>query len=150
MDLDCLDRRLLDEFQRDFPLDPRPYAVLGERLGVDEETVRQRLERLKASGSISRVGAVFKPHAVGASTLAALAVPPADLERVAAIVSAMPEVNHNYQREHDFNLWFVVCAADEAAVRRTLREIRRQTGLEPLDLPLLEDFHIDLGFPLWN
>jgi len=150
MELDVLDRRLLDEFQRDFPLEPRPYAVLGERLGVDEQTVRTRLHRLKDFGAIGRVGAVFKPHAVGASTLAALAVPAADLQRVADLVSAIPEVNHNYQREHDFNLWFVICADDEAAVRRVLREIRRQTGLEPLDLPLLEDFHIDLGFPLWN
>lgn len=150
MEMDAIDRRLLDEFQRDFPLDSRPYAVLGDRLGIDEAAVRRRLERLMAGGSVSRVGAVFKPHAVGASTLAALAVPPADLERVAALISAMPEVNHNYQREHDYNLWFVICAGDERAVRRSLREIHRLTGLEPLDLPLLEDFHIDLGFPLWN
>ena len=150
MDLDALDRRLLDDFQRDFPLDPRPYAVLGERLGLAEAEVRSRLHRLTQAGAVSRVGAVFKPHAVGASTLAALAVPPEALERVASLVSALPEVNHNYQREHTFNLWFVICAADQMAVQWTLREIRRCTGLEPLDLPLIEDFHIDLGFPLWS
>ena len=150
MDLDALDRRLLDEFQRDFPLVSRPYEVLAERLGISGAEVQSRLQRLKDTGAVSRVGAVFKPHAVGASTLAALAVPPEDLERVAELVSAIPEVNHNYQREHAFNLWFVICADDRLAVQRTLREIRRRTGLEPLDLPLLEDFHIDLGFPLWN
>jgi DNA-binding Lrp family transcriptional regulator len=150
MDLDALDRRLLDEFQRDFPLVPQPYEVLAERLGISGGEVQSRLQRLKDKGAVSRVGAVFKPHAVGASTLAALAVPPEDLERVAEVVSAIPEVNHNYQREHDFNLWFVICADDHSAVQRTLREIRRRTGLEPLDLPLLDDFHIDLGFPLWN
>jgi len=147
---DEIDRRLLDEFQRDFPLVSRPYAALGERLGIAEEEVRNRLANLKADGAVSRVGAVFKPHAVGDSTLAALAVPMEDLDRVAALVSALPEVNHNYQREHDYNLWFVICAEDRQAVKRVLREVRRLTGYDPLDLPLVEDYHIDLGFPLWN
>jgi len=150
MQLDALDRRLLDEFQRDFPLEPRPYAVLAERLDTTEAEVRQRLQRLKAEGAVSRVGAVFKPHSVGGSTLAALAVPPERLEMVAEQVSAWAEVNHNYQREHDYNLWFVVTAASKQAVARVLAEIEEATGLAVLDLPMLEDFHIDLGFPLWN
>lgn len=150
MAYDEIDRRLLDEFQRDFPLVSRPYAALGERLGIAEDEVRSRLAHLKTDGAVSRVGAVFKPHAVGDSTLAALAVPESDLDRVAALVSGLPEVNHNYQREHAFNLWFVICAEDRAAVQRVLREVRRLTGYDPLDLPLVEDYHIDLGFPLWN
>lgn len=129
----------------------RPYAAVAERVGVDEAEVIDRLARLSRGGMVSRVGAVFRPHAVGGSTLAALAVPDDDLERVAALVSAYPEVNHNYQREHRLNLWFVVTAPSAEAVQAVLADISAQTGLEVLDLPLLEHFHIDLGFDLkWS
>lgn len=150
MDLDALDRRLLDEFQRDFPLAPRPYAELAARLGSTETTVRRRLAALQEQGVVSRIGAVFKPHAVGHSTLAALAVPPERLEVVAALVNGFPEVNHNYQREHDYNLWFVVAADDGAAVAAVLDRIHEASNCPMLDLPLVADYHIDLGFRLWN
>ena len=149
--MDSLDRRLLNEFQQDFPLVARPYAAVAERLGTGAGEVMDRLARLSRGGAVSRVGAVFRPHAVGASTLAALAVPEAELERIAALVSAYPEVNHNYQREHRLNLWFVVTAPSDAAVQAVLAGIAARTGLEVLDLPLLEHFHIDLGFDIkWS
>ena len=94
---------------------------------------------------------MFRPRRVGHSTLAAMAVPPERLDAVAAIVTAMPEVNHNYQREHRFNLWFVVCASSAARVAAVLEALSAATGLKVLDLPLVEDFHIDLGFDLtWS
>lgn len=149
--LDDIDRRLLDDFQQAFPLSARPYAELGERLGIAEADVLERLERLKRAGAVSRVGAVIRPHAVGASTLAAMAVPPDWLERVAELVSGYAEVNHNYQRDHRLNLWFVVAAGGCDDVRAVLDDIERRTGIQVLDLPMLEDFHIDLGFGLkWN
>ena len=145
---DALDRRLLDEFQRGFPLTGRPFADLAERLGTDESDIIGRLRRLKDEGAVSRVGAVVAPHALGWSTLAALAVPPERLDAVADIVSGYPAVNHNYEREHRFNLWFVVTGEDRDAVAAVLGDIERRTGLRPLDLPLIEPFHIDLGFAL--
>lgn len=149
--MDTLDRRLLNEFQQDFPLVARPYAAVAERLGVDEAEVIDRLARLSRGGMVSRVGAVFRPHAVGGSTLAALAAPHDELERIAALVSAYPEVNHNYQREHRLNLWFVVTAPSTEAVQAVLADIAARTGLDVLDLPLVEHFHIDLGFDLkWS
>ncbi|KIL99974.1 Heme d1 biosynthesis protein NirD [Paramagnetospirillum magnetotacticum MS-1] len=146
--MDQLDQRLLNEFQQDFPLATRPYAVLGERLGLGEDEVMDRLARLSRGGSISRVGAVFKPHAVGGSTLAAMAVPEDRLDEVADLVSSFSEVNHNYQREHRLNLWFVVTATSQQRVAEVLAEISARAGLQVLDLPLLEHFHIDLGFDL--
>jgi siroheme decarboxylase len=149
--MDSLDRRLLNDFQRDFPLSVRPYAELGERLGIGEDEVMDRLARLSRGGEVSRVGAVFRPHAVGSSTLAAMAVPAGRLDEVAEMVSAFVEVNHNYQREHRLNLWFVVTASSAARVAEVLDEISRRAGLDVLDLPLLEHFHIDLGFDLkWS
>lgn len=146
--LSDLDRRLLDDYQHDFPLEPQPYARIAQQLGVSESKVLERLAYLKRFGALSRVGAVLRPNHVGASTLAALSVPPADLETVAALVSAYPEVNHNYEREHDYNLWFVVTAKDRARIDGVLSEIAAATGLQPLDLPMLEDYFIDLGFSL--
>ncbi|MDP1526464.1 MAG: Lrp/AsnC family transcriptional regulator [Rhodocyclaceae bacterium] len=143
-----LEFRLLNEFQRDLPLTPAPFAAMAQTLGSDEATVIAELQRLQASGTISRVGAVFAPRSVGASTLAALAVPPAQLEAVAAQVSQHAGVNHNYEREHRYNLWFVATAADEAALAALLADIGTQTGLPPIALPLVEEFHIDLGFDL--
>ena len=143
-----IDRRLLNEFQHDFPLDPQPFATIAEELGTDEQTVLERLSYLKRFGALSRVGAVLRPNRVGARTLAALAVPPAQLEKVAALVSAFAEVNHNYEREHEYNLWFVITARDSDRVSEVLAEIEAATGLEPIDLPMLEDFFIDLGFSL--
>ena len=145
---DGLDYRLLNEFQRDFPLVPAPFAELAAQLACTEAEVLSRLDRLQASGSVSRVGAVFAPRRVGASTLAALAVPADRLEAVAARVSAQPEVNHNYEREHAWNLWFVATAEDGPALVRCLRRIRRETGCPLIALPLETEYHIDLGFDL--
>ncbi|MGD8310737.1 MAG: Lrp/AsnC family transcriptional regulator [Chromatiales bacterium] len=144
----ALERRLLNDFQRGLPLDPRPFAVVAERLGVDERQVIEALERLQGEGAVSRVGPVLAPNRIGASTLAAMAVPPERLDEVAALVSDRPEVNHNYQRDHEINLWFVIAAGDRAAVDRCLGEIEDRTGLAVLDLPMLEDYFIDLGFDL--
>lgn len=140
--------RLLNDYQHDFPLVRAPFARIADELGRDEPWVRERLARWQGDGSVSRVGAVFRPGAVGVSTLAALAVPRGDLERVAHAVSARPEVNHNYEREHRYNLWFVVNARDAAGLHAALAAIERETGYVPLSLPLIEDYWIDLGFDL--
>ncbi len=148
MDLTPAEMKLLDGFQRDFPLEPRPFRAIAETVGMDEQDVIRSYARLKAAGALSRIGAVVAPHAAGHSTLAALAVPPTRLDEVAAFVSAQPEVNHNYEREHRLNLWFVVAAADARAVAEVLKRIEAGTGLAVFDLPLVRAHHIDLGFPL--
>ncbi len=145
---DALEFRLLNDFQRDFPLCPAPFAELAKQLGVGEKAVLSGLEKLRREGKISRVGAVFAPRRIGASTLAAMSVPPAQLESVAAAINRFPEVNHNYEREHRYNLWFVVTAASEGRLQATLGAIEKSAGHPLLSLPLLEEFHIDLGFPL--
>ena len=143
-----IDRRLLNDFQQEFPLSPTPYADIARALGVSEDEVIAALARLQARGAVSRVGAVVRPNTVGASTLAAMSVPPAEIERVAALVSGFPEVNHNYEREHALNLWFVASAPEADRLRAVLDDIAARTGYEVLAFPLVEDYHIDLGFDL--
>ena len=144
-----LEFALLNRFQRDFPLQPRPFKTVAQQLSSTEQAVMDHLRRLQQNGLVSRGGAVFRPNAIGASALAALAVPPQRLEAVAGIVSALAEVNHNYQREHRYNLWFVVAAPSAQRLQAVLRLIEASCHCGPvLVLPLLEDFHIDLGFDL--
>jgi hypothetical protein len=77
-----------------------------------------------------------------------MSVPQQRLEEVAAIVNACPQVNHNYEREHAFNMWFVATAATQEQLDEALQSIEAQTGLAIMSLPMVEDYHIDLGFPL--
>ena len=147
--LSALEKCLLNEYQRGFPLCASPFALIADEQGVTEKEVIWTLESLQQRGLISRVGPVFAPQRAGASTLAALSVPGDELHHVAGVVSSFEEVNHNYEREHMFNLWFVVTAQDEAHVQRVLDAIEDETGLPVLKLPLERSFYIDLGFPLW-
>lgn len=149
-ELTHLEKCLLNEYQRGLPLSPAPFADIAQRLGTNEAMVLRLLGELQARGVISRVGPVFKPKRVGSSTLAAMAVAPAELEEVAAWVSAYAEVNHNYERDHRLNLWFVVTASSQARVAEVLAEIEAHWGTPVLNLPLVKPFHIDLGFPLWD
>ena len=148
MPLSDMQLRLIDRWQRGFPLEPAPFERLARELGLSELMVLGLLKQLIRDGALSRVGAVVAPNTAGASTLAAMAVPPARLEEVAEYVSAEPAINHNYAREHHFNLWFVVTGGDRAGVCATLMRIERGSGLPIIDLPLHTAYHIDLGFPL--
>ncbi|MCX7194044.1 MAG: Lrp/AsnC family transcriptional regulator [Proteobacteria bacterium] len=143
-----LESHLLNDYQRDFPLESHPFATIAARLGVGQSEVLQVLNDLQQQGTISRVGAVFRPRSIGFSTLAALAVADGKLEEVAQMVSSYTEVNHNYQREHHYNLWFVAATPTEAGLQRVLNEIEQRSGSKVLVLPLVEDYHIDLGFDM--
>lgn len=143
-----LEYSLLNDWQRDFPIVSQPFAAIGAKVGAGETAVLGTLQHLLRRGAISRVGAVFAPRRVGASTLAALAAPPERINEIAARVSAHSEVNHNYQREHRYNLWFVATASDQSVLDATLRQIEGETGCRVIALPLENEYHIDLGFDL--
>jgi DNA-binding Lrp family transcriptional regulator len=146
-----LARELIDRYQHDLPMTVRPFAEMARAIGSIERDVLDLLEDLTADGVLSRVGAVIPPGVLGVSTLAALAAPAGDLDDVAALVSSYPEVNHNYEREHALNLWFVATASDRARLDRVLDDIRRRTGLAVIEMPLERAYRIDLGFkPSWN
>ena len=146
--LSPLHKRLLNDFQRDFPLSPRPYQDIADALGVSEDEVLSALTELSERNYISRIGPIIPPNQLGVSTLVAMAVPEQQLQAVADKISAYPEVNHNYEREHRLNLWFVAIAADAAHLLAVLDAIEQDTGYKTLSLPLVDDFFIDLGFKL--
>ncbi|WP_027589869.1 Lrp/AsnC family transcriptional regulator [Pseudomonas sp. RL] len=148
--LQPLDRRLIERFQHGMPLCAEPYRAMAEELGCSEQALLDSLRRLQERDALSRIGPVFEHSRAGASTLVALAVPAERLEQVAARISQYPEVNHNYRREHAYNLWFVLTGPDRASLDRLLTEIETDTGLAPLDLPMEHSYRIDLGFSLEN
>lgn len=146
MDGITLGDALIDGWQRGFPLVPEPFAALAAALGAHEAAVIDTCERLQADGVLGRIGGLFAAGAGGAGALAALQVPEHRLAEVAARVSRHASVNHNYQREHRWNLWFVVHAADRTALAQTLDDIEHQAGLPMLRLPMRRAYRIDLGF----
>ncbi|MFC3153253.1 AsnC family transcriptional regulator [Litoribrevibacter euphylliae] len=146
-----LDRKLIDEYQKGLPISSRPYLEMAENLGVSESEVIESLERLQESGVLSRVGPVFNHKKAGASVLAAMAVPDAELKTVAEQVNAFDGVNHNYAREHKYNLWFVVTAPDQEQLNQVLEDIEAVCGYTVMPLPMVKSYYIDLGFKIhWD
>jgi DNA-binding Lrp family transcriptional regulator len=143
-----LHKQLLNDYQCDFPLSPTPYRDIADKLGISEHEVIEALTELNEADVITRIGPVIPPNRVGVSTLAAMSVAPADIMAVAEIISKRPEVNHNYEREHRFNLWFVIIACSQSHLQKVIGELERQTGYGIMSLPLLDDYYIDLSFKL--
>jgi len=146
-----LEKHLLNDYQQNLPASLTPYADMAQRYGVSEKLVINSLDHLQQIGVISRIGAVFKANTVGVSTLAAMAIPTAQLQTIADIVSSYKAVNHNYEREHAYNLWFVLTAINQTKIDQVLTEISQTTGYPILNLPMIKDYYINLGFKLqWH
>jgi DNA-binding Lrp family transcriptional regulator len=148
MQLTPLHKSLLNDFQQDFPLSLTPYQDIADSLGVTEAEVLTTLSELTNERFISRIGLIIPPNQLGVSCLVAMAIPAAQLETVAAIVSSYNEVNHNYERENHFNLWFVLIAHNAQHLQNVLAEIEQKSGFLTMQLPLVADYFINLGFEL--
>lgn len=146
--IDSLSRQIIDRYQKGLPLTSTPYADMAQELNTTEQEVLDCLSELQNKKVITRVGPVFNHHRAGASTLAALAVPPERLSGIADYVNQFKGVNHNYEREHEYNLWFVITAPDEEELHSILDQVRRGTQLPMLFLPMEQAYHIDLSFKL--
>jgi len=146
--LTSLHKQLLNNYQQEFPLSATPYLDIAESLGVTEEAVLAAFDELNQQQFISRIGLVIAPNNIGASTLVAMAVPEEQLQSVAEIVSLYPEVNHNYERENIFNLWFVLISKDDMHLQTVIEAIELETGFKAMQLPLLADYFINLGFEI--
>ncbi|GAA0843526.1 AsnC family transcriptional regulator [Marinobacter szutsaonensis] len=148
MRLDSTDKQLINLYQRDLPVCERPYLEMSRQLGISEDEVIDRLQTLQSDQVVSRVGPVFEHRRAGASLLAAVAAPEEQMDLVAARINRAPGVNHNYAREHTYNLWFVMTAPDEDTLDERLDELEHQLRLPMLRLPMVEGYHIDLGFDI--
>jgi DNA-binding Lrp family transcriptional regulator len=144
--MDDIDRRIVNELQGGFPLCERPFAEAGARLGLSETQLLCRVQDLLDRKILTRFGPLFDAERLGgAFSLCAMRVPEPDFERVAALVNAHPEVAHNYERAHRYNMWFVLAALSREAIDRALSEIEAETGYPVLDLPREEEFFVELA-----
>ncbi len=146
--LDEMDRMILNEIQSHFPIEARPYQVLGEKLGCSEEEVLQRIQDLKDREVIRRIGANCNSRKLGyTSTLCAAKVPSRLMARFVEVVNSYMGVTHNYRRDHDYNIWFTLIAPSEEKIERILREIIELTGVgEVNSLPAERLFKIQVDF----
>ena len=146
--LSLLQQQLLNDYQQEIPLSPTPYQDIAQSLGITEDEVLALFKELMDKQFISRIGSVIAPNQLGASSLVAMTVPADQLELIAEMVNQYPEVNHNYERENRFNLWFVLVANNLERLHAILNEIELNSGIKPLYLPLLADYFINLGFEI--
>lgn len=143
VELDALDRRIVNRLQDGLPLTPEPFAAIGAELGCTEADVISRTERMLAAGVLTRFGPFYDATAMGgAFCLCAIAVPAERFDEVTALVNAHDEVAHNYERSHALNMWFVLATETTSGIERTARVIEQETGLRVLLFPKLEEFFI--------
>jgi DNA-binding Lrp family transcriptional regulator len=146
--MDEVDTALVTCLQRGMPVTERPYLDIAREFGLTEEELLARLANLLDRGVLTRFGPLFQVERMGGTyTLAAMQVPEQEYERVTALVNAHPEVAHNYRREHDFNMWFVVAAESLADVKRVLFEIERDSTHPVFEFPKLREYFVNLDLP---
>ena len=143
--LDEVDRRIVNALQDQFPICERPFAEAAARLDLTEDELIGRIERLLADGTLTRFGPLFDVARLGGDfTLAAMQVPEASFDTVAALVNAQDEVAHNYAREHPLNMWFVLAAGSPREVAAAIARIEALSGLPVLAFPKEREFFVDL------
>lgn len=143
--LDPVDRALVNLLQNGIAVCERPFEDAGAKLKLGEEEVISRLGAMLDSGMLTRFGPMFDAERLGgAFTLCAMRVPRNCFDEVTEKVNAFPEVAHNYERDHDLNMWFVIGAGSPERVNETIEAIELATGLDVINLPKLEEFYIGL------
>ncbi len=147
--MDSIDKQLLDIIQTDFPIHPRPYAYLGDELGITEAEALARVRALKEGQIIRRLGANFQSSKLGFfSTLCAAKVPQEKLEEFVNCVNAYKGVTHNYLRKHNYNVWFTYIASSWEKVVADLGQMTEKTGIAILNLPATKLFKIRVDFKM--
>lgn len=150
MQLDQMDRRLLNLVQKEVPICPQPYQVIGDKLGISEQEVLERLEKLMQQDVIRRLGGVFDSRKLGyKGTLCAIKVPPERIDEVAQVVNDYIGITHNYLRDHEYNMWFTILAQSPDKVEQILADIQAKTGIQDvINLPSERFFKVLVNFEI--
>ena len=146
--LDDTDRQILNKIQSDFPTDRSPFLKIADDLNLSSDVVIKKIQKMKKNNIIRRIGGNFSPDKIGyKSTLCAAKVPDKDIESFTKIVNSYSGVTHNYEREHEYNIWFTFIAQSNEIIEESLNEISLKTGIdEILNLPATNLFKISAKF----
>lgn len=143
--MDLIDRNIINELHGGLAICERPYLEAAQRLGIEEDDLIARLVRLLDAGVLTRVGPLYQIERMGgAFTLAALHAPSERYEQVVQLVNALPQVAHNYARDHALNMWFVVATESPAEIQAVLDQIEAQTGCEVFNFPKSREYFVEL------
>jgi len=148
--MDDTDKKILNRVQSDFPVESRPFAVLGDELDLSEKEVLERLKKLKEKGYIRHLGPIFDPRAIGyVSTLCTLKAPSDKIDEIAEVINSFPEVTHNYLRDHQYNIWFTLIARSGDRIQKIIDKIKEKVGIEEiLNLPAEHFFKLKVKFKI--
>jgi len=142
--MEKLDKEILNEIQWTFPLVPKPYAVMAEKFGLSEEDMMQRLRQLKEKGVIRQLSAIFDTRRLGyKSALVAMSIEPDKLDYVANMINKHPGVSHNYERNHEYNLWFTLAVPPGSDLKTEIDKFSKLSGIKKTRLlPTIKLFKI--------
>ena len=145
--MDTIDKKIINHLQGGFPISERPYAEVAEKLAITEDELRKRLSQLLETGILSRFGPMYHAERLGGGlTLAAMHVPESEFDQIAEKVNAFPEVAHNYARDHELNMWFVLATEKPERIEKVINEIEVQTGLKVYNMPKQAEYYVGLKF----
>lgn len=145
--MDDLDRKIINELQRNFPVCDHPYAVVADKLETTETELISRLQRMLDEKLLTRFGPLYNAERFGgAVSLCAMAVPEDNFDFITERVNAFPQVAHNYQRDHELNMWFVLATETQDELNETIKAIEADTDLPIRNMPKLQEFYVGLHF----
>ena len=145
--MNALDKAIINNLQDNFPVCERPFAELAKELNIEEAVLVNRIQALLDDGTLSRFGPLYNIEKLGGIyCLVAMRVSKNDLDNVVAIINDYPEVAHNYERKHEFNVWFVLATESISQIEKILEEIEKKTGYKTYDMPKLDEFYVGLRF----
>lgn len=144
-DISAVDRNIINQLQQGFPVSPRPFLEMAKRLDIAEDELINRIESLLNQGVLTRFGPLFQIENMGGSfSLAAMKVPADRFDEVAEQVNQLDEIAHNYEREHDFNMWFVIATEKPEEINKVISRIETITGLKVYNMPKQQEFFVQL------
>ena len=143
--MDEYDRKIINHLQDGFPVCESPYHEIATELGLTETVLIERLDNLLKTGLLSRFGPMYHAEKMGgALTLAAVKVPQDRFEQISEIINALPEVAHNYARNHELNMWFVIATDVPERLAEVIQEIEQKTGLSVYNMPKIKEYFVGL------
>ncbi len=143
--MDSIDRAIINRLQDGFPISAQPFSEVAAELDLGEDELIARVQHLLDARTLTRFGPMYHAERLGgALTLAAMKVPAQDFERVAEQVNALPEVAHNYEREHPLNMWFVLATETADGQRLAIEKIEQETGCRVYNMPKLDEYFVEL------
>lgn len=145
--MDVLDKKIINTLQCDFPVCARPFAQLAETLDSTEDELIKRVQKMLDDGMLTRFGPMYNASNMGgALSLCAMKVPEGRFDEVTAQVNAFTEVAHNYQRDHEMNMWFVLATETQQDLEHALLNIEKNTGIQVYNMPKQKEFFVGLHF----